>query len=105
MQAPGTTHKLNYLQHREEKVAADLQLIATLLSSSRQNGTIGDMGASYTSQASLKGTRSVGAAKTVMATTTKRAQAASKSKCGAMQLLCVLLLRMGFVLLYVCLGQ
>jgi len=54
MQAPGSVHKLNYLQHREEKVAADLALMASLLSSSRQNNTIGDMGATYSTQASMK---------------------------------------------------
>ena len=54
MQAPGSVHKLNYLQHREEKVAADLALMASLLSSSRQNNTIGDMGATFSSQASMK---------------------------------------------------
>ncbi len=31
MQTPGSVHKLNYLQHREEKVAADLALMASLL--------------------------------------------------------------------------
>ena len=54
MQTPGSVHKLNYLQHREEKVAADLALMASLLSSSRHNNTIGDMGATYSTQASMK---------------------------------------------------
>lgn len=47
-------HKLNYLQHREEKVAGDLALIASLLHTSRLNNTIGDMGASYSSQPTTK---------------------------------------------------
>ena len=56
LQAPGSAHKLNYLQHREDKVTADLALIASLLSASRQNNTVGDMGATYNMQASMKAT-------------------------------------------------
>lgn len=69
MQAPGSVHKLNYLQHREDKVTADLNLIASLLSCSRQNGTIGDMGASYATQASMKMTGKDMTATAKMATT------------------------------------
>jgi len=74
-------HKLNYLQHREEKVAADLALIASLLTTSRQNNTIGDMGASYTSQASMKMTgRDMTATAKMAATSVLKRTARSKCK-------------------------
>ena len=84
MQAPGSVHKLNYLQHREEKVAADLALIASLLSNSRENGTIGDMGASYNTQASMKM-----ASKTMSAkmSTTSMMRRTARSKCKLLLLL------------------
>ena len=84
MQAPGSVHKLNYLQHREEKVAADLALIADLLSNSRENGTIGDMGASYNTQASMKM-----ASKTMSAkmSTTSMMRRTARSKCKLLLLL------------------
>ena len=66
------SHKLNYLQHREEKVAADLHLIASLLATSRQNGTIGDMGASYSKQPSMKGTSKPASAKSVTSATNRQ---------------------------------
>ena len=84
MQAPGSVHKLNYLQHREEKVAADLALIAGLLSNSRENGTIGDMGASYNTQVSMKM-----ASKTMSAkmSTTSMMRRTARSKCKWLSLL------------------
>lgn len=71
-------HKLNYLQHREEKVASDLALIAGLLSNSRENGTIGDMGASYNTPGSMKL-----ASKTMTAkmSTTSMMRRTARSKC------------------------
>ncbi len=39
MQAPGSVHKLNYLQHREEKVAADLALMACLLCAGKDHSS------------------------------------------------------------------
>ena len=83
MQAPGSVHKLNYLQHREEKVASDLALIAGLLSNSRENGTIGDMGASYNTPGSMKL-----ASKTMTAkmSTTSMMRRTARSKCKLLPL-------------------
>lgn len=78
LQAPGGSHKLNYLQHREEKVAADLALIAGLLSNSRDNGTIGDMGATYNTQASMKMS---GKDMTAKMSTTSVLKRTTRSKC------------------------
>ena len=73
--------QLNYLQHREEKVAADLSLIASLLATSRHNGTIGDMGASYTQQASLKGASKPASAKSVASASMRQAAHATGKPC------------------------
>lgn len=83
MQAPGSVHKLNYLQHRKEKVASDLALIAGLLSNSRENGTIGDMGASYNTPGSMKL-----ASKTMTAkmSTTSMMRRTARSKCKLLPL-------------------
>ena len=78
LQAPGSIHKLNYLQHREEKVAADLALIAGLLDTSRQNGTMGDMGASYNTPALAK---TEGKEMTAKMATTSRLKHMSRTKC------------------------
>ena len=85
LQAPGGAHKLNYLQHREEKVAADLALIAGLLSNSRDNGTIGDMGATYNTQASMKMS---GKDMTAKMATTSVLKRTIRSKCKPHLMLC-----------------
>ncbi|DBA91605.1 hypothetical protein WJX77_012297 [Trebouxia sp. C0004] len=82
VQAPGSVHKLNYLQHREEKVAADLALMASLLGTSRQNNTIGDMGATYSTQASMKMSSKDMTAKMATTTMLKRT-ARTKSRTDA----------------------
>ena len=74
-------HKLNYLQHREEKVAADLALIASLLHTSRLNNTIGDMGASYISQVTTKMSTKELNAKMAASSMLKRT---ARSKCKQM---------------------
>ena len=84
MQATGSVHKLNYLQHREEKVAADLALIATLLNNSRENGTIGGRGASYNQQASVKATGKNAAAKLASTSMLRRT---ARSKCKLLHVL------------------
>ncbi len=86
MQTPGSVHKLNYLQHREEKVAADLALMASLLSSSRQNNTIGDMGATYSTQASMKMSGKDMTAKMAATTMLKRT---ARTKCKHLHKACV----------------
>ena len=85
-------HKLDYLQHREEKVASHLALIAGLLSDSRDKGTIGDMGASYNTQTSMKMKMTGQIANATMSNTSMmRRTARSKSKMLPLPLLLLLL--------------